>query len=419
MKPFPPNSRRRRIGRNASAGGALVAAGMLTLSIVGAVSNPGSDVVQAAAAGTPPVAQSILSPTSGNSSTVFELDPAATAANCEQDSATGGWRWQTFMTSAANDPATLTYDGTVGPIGPGLTQPLWAASGGSPVINNNTAPTTGQIIQFPEYSFAVYPAGFVSAGDYWVGYACSDPAGATRQFWSTRITVTTDAAGEFTWAQAVVDTTTTTTTTTTVADTTTTTSTTVASSTTTTTAGTTSTTVAGTPVGTQSGTVTPASPAPGASYQVSFPNCQVGETITFAQPQSTPASVTAPCQSASTLDTGSVQGLRMPAQLTTATATGSFTNAPTNPGSFTVTMTGTASAQRTVTFVVVAASTPVVGGAGATTGGSPTGTTFSAGTLPSTGSSTTSIIVWAVLLLVFGRIALLLGRKPKVRSVGL
>ena len=103
----------------------------------------------------------------------------------------------------------------------------------------------------------------------------------------------------------------------------------------------------------------------------------------------------------------------MPAQATNGTATGSFTAAPTAPGSYTVTMTGTVSAQRTASFVVVGASTPVTG---ANTNSNPGGiqSGSSTGTIPSTGSSTTSSIVWGVLLLVFGRIAILLGRKPKV-----
>jgi LPXTG-motif cell wall-anchored protein len=40
----------------------------------------------------------------------------------------------------------------------------------------------------------------------------------------------------------------------------------------------------------------------------------------------------------------------------------------------------------------------------------------STGTIPATGSSTTSIVVWGILLLVFGRMAILFGRKPKVIS---
>ncbi len=407
MKLIPLSPRRRRLLRNASLAGTLVAAGMLTLSIVATVTDPGSDVVSAAAAGTPPVAESILTPSSGDSSTVFELDPAATAANCEQDSATGGWRWQTFMTSASNDPATFTYDGTIGPVGPSLTQPLWA-TGGSPVINNNTAPTTGQIVGFQSYSFAVYPAGFVSAGDYLIGYACSDASGVSQQYWATKITVTTDAAGgpgEFTWEQAAVDSSSTTTTTTSS-------TTTVVGDTTTTTDGSGTTSTSAT--GTKSATVTPASPAPGGSYQVAFADCTPGETITFSQSASTPATVTGLCEAAATLATGSVQGLRMPAQTTSATASGRFTAAPIAPGSYTVTMTGTTSAQRTVTFVVVAAATPV-GGVGSTSG-SPSGTN-STGTIPSTGSSTIPVVIWAMLLLVFGRFAVLFGRRPKVCSV--
>jgi len=40
------------------------------------------------------------------------------------------------------------------------------------------------------------------------------------------------------------------------------------------------------------------------------------------------------------------------------------------------------------------------------------------GQLPYTGNSPWSLVVWGAMLLVFGRMAILLGRKPKVRALG-
>jgi hypothetical protein len=259
-------------------------------------------------------------------------------------------------------------------------------------------------------------------GDYWIGLACYDLNDGTNtaKYWSTRIKVT-DAAGagpnNFTWAvDATTADTTTSTTTTTVADATTTT---IAGGTTTTTVagGTTTTTVAGATTTTVAGStvpsVSPASPAPGGAYTVTYPNCEVGETITFTQSASTPASVSSVCAASSALTDGDAQAL------TTGVATGSFTAAPIAAGSYTVVMKGTVSPERTITFVVAAAATPVGGSGGGDFGTTAGGSTFntSGGTIPSTGSSTTSLIVWGVLLLVFGRMAILLGRKPRVTAV--
>jgi hypothetical protein len=52
-------------------------------------------------------------------------------------------------------------------------------------------------------------------------------------------------------------------------------------------------------------------------------------------------------------------------------------------------------------------------------GGSPIGGVSVAGSvtqLPVTGKSTTALVVWSVLLLVFGRMAVLLGRPPRVKQ---
>lgn len=362
----------------------------------------------AASAGTSPDGSVVLSPASGPLSGVVALSPDPGPAFCPGDSV-AGYRWQTFISAAANDPATLVYNSD-GPTVPGggvaPSFPL-VSSTGITQVNRNTAADTGSgglITPIPGFDLNVYGA-LLADGDYSIGIACS-LKNETVSFWTTTIAI---SAGSYT-----ASTTPTTTTTTTVAGTTTTSTTVAGATTTTTVAGTTTTTVAGVTTTTVAGgstnaTVTPSSPIPGGAYSVVFPNCQVGETISFSQSASTPASVTDVCKASSALTSGSVVGLRMPAQATGGTATGRFTAAPTAPGSYTVTMTGTASAQRTTTFVVVGASTPV---AGVNTAGSPTGS--SGGTIPSTGSSTTSLIVWGVLLLVFGRMVILLGRKPKV-----
>ena len=105
---------------------------------------------------------------------------------------------------------------------------------------------------------------------------------------------------------------------------------------------------------------------------------RAGETITFSQPQSTPETTTGVCVGSVTL-TGSVVGLLLPAQAASGTATGSFTTAPTAPGTYTVTGTGTTSPARTTTFTIAGSTTTVPatvpGGGLPATGSDGTGTT--------------------------------------------
>ena len=237
-----------------------------------------------------------------------------------------------------------------------------------------------------DFTSTRFVAGYVLPGTYNVGIMCTKSAGAeVDKFWNTQLTFATSASdlpNGLTWTVAG--------------------GTPGATTTTTTVAGATTTTVAGT----AGGTVTPAAPTPGGAFAVTYPNCRVGETVTFSQAQSTPTSVTATCAAAS--------GLLLPAQAAVANATGSFTASPRTAGSYTVNMVGSVSGAKTATFVITVAATPVTPGAPA--GGSSSAT--SPGTIPSTGSSTTSVIVWGILLLVFGRIALLLGRKPQIIPAG-
>ena len=97
---------------------------------------------------------------------------------------------------------------------------------------------------------------------------------------------------------------------------------------------------------------------PGGPYTATYSNCVPGETITFTQPQSTPATVTGVCAAGGSL----------------GTATASFANAPTAAGDYTVTASGTQSPVRTITFSLGAA-------------GSTVPATVPSGGLPATGSN--------------------------------
>lgn len=378
---------------------ALVAAATCSVGLV-------SSVVSALSVGTPAAGVVVLEPSTGNSSTTFALTFPSPQA-CPGDGP-AGFQWTAFMTSAANDLASVTFGASGSPV---------IAAGFTASLRNTTQ--TQVKAQFPGIGDGLVnpPSGLtfgstffnaVPAGDYWIAISCYKADGGginqTERFWATKATIVAAAGAgtnNFTFTPATPTGTTTTTvagatTTTTVAASTTTT--TVAVATTTTVAGATTTTVAGGAA--QAAILTPAVPTAGASYKVTHPNCRVGETITVSQPQSTPTSVTATCALP-------VAGLVRPEQAAAiGTATVTFTAAPTTPGSYTVTSTGATSGTRTATFTIVGVTSTTI----ASTGGSSTGT------IPTTGSSTTSIIVWGVLLLVFGRMAILIGRKPKVIS---
>jgi hypothetical protein len=365
-----------------------------------------SSGADAAAAGTAPVGPLTFDPVSGNSDRQFAVGPSPLPATCPGDSANDGFAVNTFMTPVTNDPATLTYN-AAGPVGAGFTQPLFDRFD-SPIINKNTAPDTGLILSIGPARFSVFGPGGIPAGRYFIGLACTK-AGVTETFWASTVEVTADAANGGTGEiqVALVETTPESTTTTTSAPPDSTTTTTVAGATTTTTVAgaTTTTTVAGATTTTvagaaQTATLSPTTPTPGGSYRVTHPGCRVGDVITVNQPQSTPTSQTATCAVP-------VAGLVRPQQApAVGTATVTFTAAPTAAGTYTVTSSGPNSGTRTATFTITATTS--------TGSGSGSGTSGSTGTIPATGSSTTSVIVWGVLLLVFGRIVILLGRKPKV-----
>lgn len=399
----------------------------MTIGLAAAMSV--STAVNALPAGTPPEGAVTLAPSSGDSGTTIAMSFGGAGGFCPGDGV-AGHRYSTYIVPRSTDVASITWTPAGNPNAPAFSSPLRSPTG---VLIRAQAPGFGDgLITVPiNFTFAASGFSALAPGQYWIGVACTlaDTAGVvqTTRYWATPFAVQAAAGAgpnNFTWTVDTTSSTTTTTTTTVAGGSTTTTTVAGGSSTTTVAGGTTTTSVAGgttttTVAGGGAATVTPASPAPGRSYTVTFPNCRVGETITFSQPQSTPTTTTTTCAAPVTAVTSSTTsttvapaaGFRRPQQVTTGvgTATGSFTAAPTTPGTYTVTMTGSISPQRTVTFTVSAVTSTTVAGAGGSGSG---------GSIADTGASSIPLVVWGVLLLIFGRIAILLGRRVKVRDAG-
>ena len=130
-----------------------------------------------------------VSPTTGTATTPIAFSPPA-GARCQGDSATNGYRWQTFIASASVDPGTLTYAGGAGPVAAGgVVGPLLSTGAGSPIVDQTTSVGTSLLTPVPEFDFSQFPAGTFPDGTYNVGFACS-LSNATTRFWSSPIRVT-------------------------------------------------------------------------------------------------------------------------------------------------------------------------------------------------------------------------------------
>ncbi|MDO9176642.1 MAG: hypothetical protein Q7V62_17685 [Actinomycetota bacterium] len=251
-----------RAARQLARVGTVVSAAMLVVSIATSF-GPGAQFVDAAtnAGGldvlVPPGTAAAGQPlTAGGSATAFALAPPEGAA-CSGDSATGGYRVQTYMVPASVDLDTLTF-GLTGPIpsatGANYRQPLYTSAGSSRV-NKTTAVNTGLLIGLPILSFewiGTDGTTVLPAGTYNLGYACTKGAASATQldkYWNVQFTVTAAAAdvpAGLAWSVSAAVPTTTTTSTTVGATTTTgagATTTTTGSGTTTTVSGSTTTTI--------------------------------------------------------------------------------------------------------------------------------------------------------------------------------
>lgn len=313
---------RRRVARDLARLATLCSAGMLVFGL--AVATEGGRPAAAAAinggslqilvpSGSPTAGQPL---NSGGSATVFAMTPPVGAA-CSGDTTTDGYKVQSYMVPSTVSPSTLTFDSN-GPIptatGANYRQPMFS-SGGTPVINRNTAVTTGLLTGLPTMSFSLFGASgptIVPPGTYNLGFACTlGAAGDTQldKYWNVQLTFATDnndSPSKITWAV----------------------------------------------VGGQSSTTTSTTIAP------------TSTTTTTVGGGSTTTSTTV--------------------------AGGSTTTSSTVAGATTTTALGS--------------------GAGVTT----TIRSSGGGQLAATGGSPLPIVFWAVLLLVFGRMAILLGRPLRV-----
>ena len=154
-----------------------------------------------------------ITPTTGDSGTSFNLGLGSNPS-CPGDSASGGYRVQSFMIpAAANVDTTLTF-GANGPtaVGSEFRQPLFDATT-NPYTNELTDQALtnggpGAISGVPAFNWgAVFDPGDVPAGSYRIGIACTlGPASGTQlvSYWSKVITVTSTGSGsggpsQFTW----------------------------------------------------------------------------------------------------------------------------------------------------------------------------------------------------------------------------
>ncbi len=355
--------------------------------------------------------------TSGGSSTEFGMAPPQGAACPGSGSGTPAYRWQTFFVSAAVDVASLTFASGPNPVAGQFVSPMYDNAGGTAVINKNPAANPlGLIAGIPTVSFAAFtPAGTVAPGDYKVGFACTQ-AGSNVRFWTIRITVTADASDSpagFTWVVAAPPVATTTTT---IASTSTTvapaaTSTTTKPATTSTTAsGSTTTSVAGGPVVT-AGNLTP---APGSDVAFTASGFVAGSTVTF--------DITGDFGTVNNADLRSEVATTQTLGTAVADASGVASKtfkAPDRTGSYTVRATsGARTASMVINVTVVLATTigssPVTPTTASGSGSLPTQTTQPK-VLATTGSSSIPLVVWAILLLVVGRIAILVARPLRLR----
>ncbi len=375
----------------------VLAAGMLAITALasvgaGAASNAGSAVITDPSTSQPS--------TGGGSSTSFTLK-LATGAACTGDSASGGYKLQSYMVPSSVDPGALTY-GSAGPTpsgtGANFREPLFDVAS-NPYANQQTANAAsaggpGPIINVPSFNFAVFSPGDIPAGDYNIGIACT-LNGAVDKFFNAPMTVTTDAAdagpAHIHWAPTT--TTTTTSSSTTIAPTTTSTAPTTTSSSTTT--STTSTTVAPTTTTTVAPTTTTSTtmaPTTTTTVAPTTTTTVAGTTTTTVAPTTTTTvapTTTTTVAGTTTTTVAPTTTTTAPGSTTTTTAPGSTTTT-TAPGSTTTTTAAsTTSSSSTTSTTVAGATTTAPTGSGAAAGTDASGKPLTSGQTLAAGQQVT------------------------------
>jgi hypothetical protein len=358
--------------------------------------------------------------TEGGSATAFGLALPEGAA-CTGDSAGGNYRVQSYMVPASVSPASLTFD-SMGPVpqgtGADFRQPLYDTTR-KPYVNALTDIATapggpGTISQIPAFSLAVFADApdltgpqIIPPGSYNLGIACTHgPAGPDQldRFWNIRFDVAADPADRplgLRWtvaeAQAVAPTVTL------AADppdeaplgaTVTLTATLVPSGA----AGTVTFTVGEDPIG---------EPVPVAdgTATLALSDLPEGEHLLGASFRPTSADAFLPA-AATALPYRIVADPEDPADPTDPPPTEPPGEVP--------------AGDPPPTAAPISEVLPGTGGPEqAIGGGIPTGPSVAASLveLPRTGGSVTSFVVWSVLLVIFGRMAVLLGRTPEIRPL--
>ena len=111
------------------------------------------------------------------------------------------YRWQTYFVSADVDASTLRFANGPLPVSGAFVSPLYDSDGENSVVDRNPSATpVGLISGIPTFSFAAL-VGFVPAGQYKVGFACT-LAGAVEhgRYWETPITITDVSPTSFTYS---------------------------------------------------------------------------------------------------------------------------------------------------------------------------------------------------------------------------
>ena len=139
--------------------------------------------------------------TSGGSTTLYSLDLPEGAA-CPGDSASGNWLVQGFLIPVQDDPGAIKY-GVVGPEGTQF--PLFAFDT-RPYAHQTTQVSSspddpGIIPALPGLTFSVFEPGYVPAGTYKIGVACTFFR-QTAYYWDTEIVIESnpdDSPAQLTW----------------------------------------------------------------------------------------------------------------------------------------------------------------------------------------------------------------------------